>query len=103
MVLLLNLWTYDEILFVGSLNILWILFLVYSNNVLIGYLEQNGEEQNAEELNAEELNAEEQNGEEESQEEAVVVDADSTDGAVLVNGNEAEQEWGTNNEGTPSA
>jgi len=64
---------------------------------------ENGEEQNAEELNAEELNAEEQNGEEESQEEAVVVDADSTDGAVLVNGNEAEQEWGTNNEGTPSA
>jgi len=54
---------------------------------------ENGEEQNAEELNAEELNAEEQNGEEESQEEAVVVDADSTDGAVLVNGNEAEQEW----------
>ncbi|XP_074275969.1 coatomer subunit beta'-2-like isoform X2 [Silene latifolia] len=29
----------------------------------------------------------------ESQEEAVVVDADSNDGAVLVNGNEAEEEW----------
>ncbi|XP_059285920.1 coatomer subunit beta'-2-like [Lycium ferocissimum] len=29
----------------------------------------------------------------EGQEEAVVVDADSTDGAVLVNGNEAEEEW----------
>ncbi|MED6141853.1 hypothetical protein PIB30_107579 [Stylosanthes scabra] len=43
------------------------------------------------------------NGEEGSQEEAVVVDADSTDGAVLVNGNEAEEEWGTNNEGGPSA
>lgn len=46
---------------------------------------------------------EEHNGEDGSQEEAVVVDADSTDGAVLVNGNEAEEEWGTNNEGTPSA
>ncbi|KAG2729137.1 hypothetical protein I3760_01G235700 [Carya illinoinensis] len=53
--------------------------------------------------NGEEQNAEEHNGEEESQEEAIVVDADSTDGAVLVNGNEAEEEWGTNNEGTPSA
>uniref|UniRef100_A0A2N9FTN9 Coatomer subunit beta' n=1 Tax=Fagus sylvatica TaxID=28930 RepID=A0A2N9FTN9_FAGSY len=59
--------------------------------------------ENGEEQNAEEQNAEEQSGEEESQEEAVVVDADSTDGAVLVNGNEAEEEWGTNNEGTPSA
>ena len=55
------------------------------------------------EQNGDEHNAEEQNGEEGSQEEAVVVDADSTDGAVLVNGNEAEEEWGTNNEGTPSA
>lgn len=63
--------------------------------------EQNGEEA-----------AEEQNGEDGSQEEAeeavvvdeaVVADADSTDGAVLVNGNEADEEWGTNNEGTPSA
>lgn len=56
-----------------------------------------GSEQNGEE------NAEEQNGEEGSQEEPVVVDADSTDGAVLVNGNEAEEQWGTNNEGIPSA
>ncbi|XP_054781260.1 coatomer subunit beta'-2-like [Prosopis cineraria] len=53
-------------------------------------------EQNEEELDAEERQ-EEQNGEE-----AVVVDADSTDGAVLVNGNEADEEWGTNNEGAPS-
>lgn len=43
------------------------------------------------------------NGEAESQEEAVEVDADSTNGTVLVNGNEGEEEWGTNNEGTPSA
>lgn len=47
-------------------------------------------------------NEEEHNGEG-SQEEAEVIDADSTDGAVLVNGNEAEEQWGTNNEGTPSA
>ncbi|XP_048337202.1 coatomer subunit beta'-2 [Ziziphus jujuba] len=44
--------------------------------------EQNGEQ-----------SGEEHNGEDGSQEEAVVVDADSTDGAVLVNGNEAEEEW----------
>jgi len=55
------------------------------------------------EQNGEEQDTEEQNGEEGSQEEAVVVDADSTDGAVLVNGNEAEEDWGTNNEGAPSA
>mgnify|MGYP001603973851 FL=1 len=42
-------------------------------------------------------------GQEEVHEEAVVVDADSTDGAVLVNGNEADEEWGTNHEGKPSA
>lgn len=57
----------------------------------------------AAEQNGDEHITEEHNGEEGSQEEAVVVDADSTDGAVLVNGNEAEEEWGTNNEGTPSA
>ncbi|KOM44545.1 hypothetical protein LR48_Vigan05g215000 [Vigna angularis] len=55
------------------------------------------------EENGEEHYTEEQIGEEGSQEEAVVVDADSTDGAVLVNGNEAEEDWGTNNEGAPSA
>ncbi|KAL5698177.1 hypothetical protein ACHQM5_029249 [Ranunculus cassubicifolius] len=47
----------------------------------------------------------EENGEEEVHEEetAVEVDADSTDGAVLVNGNEGDEEYGTNHEGTPSA
>ncbi|RZC71675.1 hypothetical protein C5167_035223 [Papaver somniferum] len=50
----------------------------------------------------------EENGEEHEEqgtqeEEAVEVDADSTDGAVLVNSNETEEEWGTNNEGTSSA
>ncbi|KAK8678793.1 hypothetical protein V6N13_144277 [Hibiscus sabdariffa] len=45
---------------------------------------------------------EEQNGEDVSQEEPVVVDADSNDGAVLVNGSEPEEEWGTNTEGTPA-
>lgn len=38
-----------------------------------------------------------------SHDESVVVDADSTDGAVFVNGSEAEEEWGTNNAGNPSA
>ncbi|KAH6766951.1 Coatomer [Perilla frutescens var. hirtella] len=42
-------------------------------------------------------------GHDESPEEAVVVDADSTNGAVLVNGNEAEEEWDANNDGKPSA
>lgn len=38
------------------------------------------------------------------EEDAVTVDNDSSDGAVLVNGNEAEEEeWGTNNAGKPSA
>jgi len=45
----------------------------------------------------------EDNTEQNGADEAVVVDADSNDGAVLVNGNEAEEEWGTNNEGAPSA
>lgn len=64
-------------------------------SVLLQVPEQNGEENGAQAT-------EEQDGEEGSQEEAVVVDADSTD-AVLINGNEADEEWGTNNEGTSSA
>lgn len=39
----------------------------------------------------------------EGHDEAVVLDADSADGAVLVNGNEAEEQWGTNNAGNPPA
>lgn len=58
--------------------------------------EQNGEEDYTE-------GHEEQNGEEGSQEDEVVVDADSTDGAVFVNGNEADEELSTNKEGSPSA
>ncbi|KAK4784753.1 hypothetical protein SAY86_019121 [Trapa natans] len=50
---------------------------------------------------ASEENGEEKSLEEGSQEEAVVVDVDSIDGAVLVNG--SEEEWGMNKEGTPSA
>ncbi|RWW10996.1 hypothetical protein GW17_00025430 [Ensete ventricosum] len=43
-------------------------------------------------------------GVDEGQEEAVEVDVDySTDSAVFVNGNEGEEQWGMNNEGTPSA
>ncbi|XP_022845701.1 coatomer subunit beta'-2-like isoform X1 [Olea europaea var. sylvestris] len=56
--------------------------------------EQNGEE--AQEVVQDDAEIE---GHEEGQEEAVVVDADSTDGAVLVNPHEADEEWGTNNEG----
>jgi len=39
-----------------------------------------------------------------NQEEGVVVDGDSTDGgAVLVNGSEGDEEWGTNNKGNQPA
>lgn len=56
------------------------------------------------EQNGDEVHEHEQDDiQQESQEEAVVVDADSTDGAVLVNGNEVDEEWGTNTEGKPSA
>lgn len=56
------------------------------------------------EQNGDEMQEEGQDDEkEESQDEPVVVDADSTDGAVLVNGNDADEEWGTNNAGNPSA
>lgn len=50
------------------------------------------------------LQAMEEIGVDDGQEEAVEVDVDySTDSAVLVNGNEGEEQWGMNNEGTPSA
>ncbi|GFY97022.1 coatomer, beta' subunit [Actinidia rufa] len=55
------------------------------------------------------VDVEEENGEElheEGQEEAQdggQDEADSTDGVVLVNGNEPDEEWGTNTEGNPSA
>ena len=42
-------------------------------------------------------------GHDESHQEAVVVDGDPTDGAVLVNGNEAEEELGANDGEKPSA
>lgn len=42
----------------------------------------------------------EDDGVEESQEDAVEVEPDdSTDGGVLVNGNDGEEHWGMNNEG----
>ncbi|CAD5186579.1 unnamed protein product [Musa acuminata subsp. malaccensis] len=45
----------------------------------------------------------EEDGVEEAEEEYVELDlADSTDSSVLVNGNEGEEQWGTN-KGTPSA
>lgn len=42
-------------------------------------------------------------GANESQEEAAEEYADSTNGVVLVNSNDGEEEWGMNNEGTSSA
>lgn len=63
--------------------------------ILSQLAEHNGEEDHTEEH-------EEQNGEEGSQEEGVVVDADSTDGAVLINGNEADEDWSANNKEDPS-
>ncbi|PKA57196.1 Coatomer subunit beta'-1 [Apostasia shenzhenica] len=45
-----------------------------------------------------------ESGEEEGQEEAIQVEAeDSTEGTVFVNGDDGEDEYGTNNEGTPTA
>ncbi|KAF6175754.1 hypothetical protein GIB67_035881 [Kingdonia uniflora] len=41
--------------------------------------------------------------EEDGVDEAIEVDVDFADGAVLVSGNEDDEEWGTNNEGTPPA
>ncbi|KAE9453448.1 hypothetical protein C3L33_14624, partial [Rhododendron williamsianum] len=70
-------------------------------------LENGGFDHEVEEEDGEEeaLDEGQEEGQEEAldegQEEAVVVDADSTDGTVLVNGND--EEWGTNNEGNPSA
>ena len=38
------------------------------------------------------------------EDEGIEVDAEgSTDGAVLVNGNEGDEQWGTNTEATPTA
>ncbi|KAK1265030.1 Coatomer subunit beta'-2 [Acorus gramineus] len=46
----------------------------------------------------------EEENEGEEHEEAVEVEADdSTDGTVLINGNESDKQWCTNNEGPPSA
>ncbi|CAH2053584.1 unnamed protein product, partial [Thlaspi arvense] len=60
--------------------------------------EENGHEEN------EEGGEEQHEGEEEVNQEEGVVDADSTDGgAVLVNGSEGEEEWGTDNKGNSSA
>ncbi|WZY73557.1 hypothetical protein YC2023_005797 [Brassica napus] len=63
--------------------------------------EENGHEENE---GDEEEQLEEEEKEEVNQEEGVVVDGDSTDGgAVLVNGSEGDEEWGTNNKGNQPA
>ena len=64
-------------------------------------IEDGGVEESQED--AVEGDAEDDGVEEESQDEAVEVEAEgSTDGAVLVNGNSSEEQWGTKNE-EPSA
>ncbi|XP_027122661.1 coatomer subunit beta'-1-like [Coffea arabica] len=60
-------------------------------NGALDYEEQNGDELQEDIGDAQDERQE--GGQEEVHEEAVVVDADSTDGAVLVNGNEADEEW----------
>lgn len=75
----------------------WCLLFIFSFVNFVQDVEQNGGE--VEEGQHDEKAEEHDDG----QEEAVVVDADSSDSAVLVNGNEAEEEWGTNTEGKPSA
>lgn len=64
---------------------------IYDFAPLVQLTEQNGEEYREEQEHREEHVTEELNGEVGSQEEAVVVDADSSDSAVLVNGNEADE------------
>lgn len=59
-------------------------------------------EQDGDELQ-EEIGDAQEYRQEEGQEEAYVVDADSTNGAVLVNDNGGNEEWGANHEGKPSA
>ncbi|XP_075100485.1 coatomer subunit beta'-1 isoform X2 [Nicotiana tabacum] len=57
-------------------------------------LENGDMEHEVVEQNGDEVQEHEQDdNQQESQEDAVVVDADSTDGAVLVNGNEVDEEW----------
>lgn len=68
-------------------------------NCICELCEQGAEENGHVENEGEE---EEQHEEEGNQEEGVV-DEDSTDGAVLVNGSEGDEEWGTDNKGNPSA
>jgi coatomer subunit beta' len=55
----------------------------------VGEEGEDGEEEEEEDRQEESSDGRQQNVEEE----AVVVDADSTDGAVLVNGNESEEQW----------
>ncbi|KAI7756896.1 hypothetical protein M8C21_030310 [Ambrosia artemisiifolia] len=57
-------------------------------------VEENENENEGEYVDGEEIDQEE---------DAIAMDNDSSDGPVLVNGNETEEEWGTNNAGNPSA
>lgn len=69
----------------------------------LNLLSSSQEEEVAEENGDEEKNDEDVEEQHDEQQREEVVDGDSTDGAVLVNGSEADEEWGTNSEGNPSA
>ena len=67
------------------------------------FIQQVVEDGGVEESQEDAVEVDAEDGVEESQDDAVEVEAEgSTDGAVLVNGNSSEEQWGTKNE-EPSA
>jgi len=79
---------------------LFTIFAKLRNQIFIQQVVEDGGVEESQE-DAVEVDAED--GVEESQDDAVEVEAEgSTDGAVLVNGNSSEEQWGTKNE-EPSA
>ena len=69
----------------------------------LNLLSSSQEEEVAEENGDEEKNDDDVEEQHDEQQREEVVDGDSTDGAVLVNGSEADEEWGTNNKGNQPA
>jgi len=75
---------------------LFTIFAKLRNQIFIQQVVEDGGVEESQE-DAVEVDAED--GVEESQDDAVEVEAEgSTDGAVLVNGNSSEEQWGTKNE-----
>ena len=76
---------------------LFTIFAKLRNQIFIQQVVEDGGVEESQE-DAVEVDAEDE-GVEESQDDAVEVEAEgSTDGAVLVNGNSSEEQWGTKNE-----